>query len=95
MFVLFLFATLFSVAHVPNMPLMFLTFIFAFYMGYLFCKIANLHVIVIIHALLGTLLHRVYELHMKIGIFYGIESQEGHLIRFLVPAVADLIGNRW
>lgn len=93
--VVFLFATLFAAIHLPNIPLMILTFIFAFWFGYLFYSVANLHVIIIIHAFLGTLLHRVYELHMKIGIFYGIESQEGYLIRFLIPAIGDLIENRW
>lgn len=93
--VITLFATLFAFYHLPNIPLMILSFFFALALGQLFYKIPNLYVIVIAHALLGTLLHRVYELHMKVGLFYGIESQESFLMRNLIPIVNDIIGNRW
>ena len=78
--------------HLPNLPLMILTFVFAFYLGYLFYEAPNLYIIVIVHALLGTLLHRVYELHMKLGIYFGTE---GYVSRFIIPGANDLIGGRW
>ena len=93
--VVFLFAALFALVHLPNIPLMGLTFIFAFWLGYVFYSVPNLTVIVIVHALLGTLLHRVYELHMKVGLFYGAESGQGYFFRFLIPGIKELIGNRW
>jgi len=93
--VVFSFAFFFSLSHLPNVNLMALSFVFAAYYGYIFYKTPNLYVIVIAHALLGTLLHRVFELHMKIGIFYGMPTQEGHLVRFLIPAINELIGGRW
>ena len=93
--VLLLFSSIFALIHLPNLPLMALTFIFAFWLGYVFYSTPNLYAIVIVHAFLGTLLHRVYELHMKIGLFYGVESHEGHFFRFLIPSFSEIIGHRW
>jgi len=93
--VVVIFAMLFAAVHMPNLPLVSITFIFALWLGYVFYTVANLHAIVIVHAILGTLLHRVYELHMKIGILYGTDPQQVHFTRFLIPAVNDLIGSRW
>ena len=93
--VVLLFSALFSLIHLPNIPLMGLTFLFSFWLGYVFYSTPNLTVIVIVHALLGTLLHRVYELHMKIGMFYGVESHQGYFFRFLIPGIRELISNRW
>ncbi len=90
--VVFIFSLFFSLFHLPNLPLMILTFIFAFWLGYIFYKTPNLYIVIIVHALLGTLLHRVYELHMKIGIFYGTEK---HIIRYTIPIINDIIGGRW
>ncbi|MEA3405728.1 MAG: hypothetical protein U9R28_08320 [Pseudomonadota bacterium] len=93
--VVIIFAVLFATVHMPNLPLVTVTFIFALWLGYVFYTVANLYAIVIVHAILGTLLHRVYELHMKIGILYGTDPQQVHFTRFLIPAVNELIGNRW
>lgn len=93
--VILLFSLLFTLFHLPNIPLMVLSFLFAIALGQLFYKVPNLHVVIIIHAILGTLLHRVYELHMKMGVFYGMESQQGYLMRYLLPIFDELIGNRW
>ncbi len=93
--VLLIFATLFALFHLPNVPLMLLSFIFALTLGHLFYRVPNLYVIVIMHAFLGTLLHRVYELHMKLGVLYGDESQQGYVMRHLIPYVNELIENRW
>lgn len=68
------FAVIFSIFHLPNTPLMALSFIFAFCLGCLFYKVPNLYVVVLVHAVLGTLLHLVYKMHMKVGIFYGFEG---------------------
>lgn len=90
--VVFIFALFFALFHLPNVPLMILTFVFAFYLGYIFYETPNLYIVVIVHALLGTLLHRVYELDIKIGVYYGTE---GHIFRFIIPMINDLIGGRW
>ncbi len=75
------FAIIFTIFHLPNIPVMILTFIFAFWLGYQFYKIPNLAVVVIVHAFLGTLLHFIYELHMKVGVFYGFE---GNIIKTFI-----------
>jgi len=93
--VITLFATLFTLYHLPNIPLMVLSFFFALAFGQLFYKIPNLYVVVIAHAFLGTLLHQVYELHMRMGSFYGADTPQSLLMRNLLPFVDEIIGNRW
>ncbi len=89
------FSLLFALVHLPNTPLMALSFAFAFVFGHLFCRTPNLAVIIAAHALLGTLLHRIYELNMTAGIFYGAPPHSRYLLRHLIPLLNEIIGNRW
>lgn len=95
--VLIIFATTFMLVHLPNIPVMILSFSFALFSGYIFYRNPNIHAIVIVHATLGTLLYIVYKLYMKIGPFYGGESEhlKGYLIRYLIPHLNDLLSNLW
>lgn len=95
---LVLFAVLFALSHLPNPSLMLMSGIFAFVAGWIFYDTnkRNLLLIVLMHASLGTILHRVYRLNMKIGVFYpeGFHGKE-HIARELIPYVKELIGNMW
>ena len=43
------------------------------------------------HAIIGTALHRVLEMHMRIGPFYW--ESDKYVYRTLFPALRELIGN--
>jgi len=87
-----IFSLLFSLSHYPNFKLIILTFFFAVLLGYTFIKKRNLFWIIIIHTIMGTYLHRIYQMHMKIGILYGTEES---FFRKTIPGVENLIGNLW
>jgi len=84
--ILLFFSTVFFLFHFPNIPLMFLTFIFAFILGGHYYRNPNLYVIILVHSILGTLLNKVYMLHMKIGIFYGTKGPWGPLVHYLLSS---------
>lgn len=87
-------AILFMMYHYPNTPLMILSFCFAFIAGYRFYNYPNLFAVVTAHAILGTLLHRVNELHMKIGPLYELENNSS-IIRFLIPPINAYLDHLW
>ena len=84
-------AILFSLFHLPNWPLMIVVFILGFSMAYIFYHSPNLILAVLSHAIIGTLLHRVLEMHMRIGPFYW--ESDKYMYRTLFPALRTLIGN--
>lgn len=58
-----------------------------------FYRTPNFFLLVCTHAILGTLLHRVYELSMRVGPFYY--NPDKYILRELFPPLAKLIGNLW
>ncbi|PID47439.1 MAG: hypothetical protein CR967_04375 [Proteobacteria bacterium] len=86
---------LFAVFHYPNWTLAFLCFCFAMVIGWVYYSKPNIFLITIIHATLGTLLHRVYQLHMKILFTYGHQEPHYSFFRKLTPWIEQLIDNRW
>ena len=89
------FTLLFSLFHLPNTELMGITVFFSFWLGWIFYEHPNLFLIVITHALLGTMLHRIYQLHMKLGVYYGTYGEGDHFFRNYIPILQHLIENRW
>ena len=82
-------------SHYPNWPLAFFSSVFAFCIGWIFYTHPNLFLVVIMHAFFGTMLHRIYQLHMKFGIFYANYDSQAHFFRKLIPGLEMLIGSRW
>ena len=84
-------AVFFSLCHAPNPPLMLLALVggacwfWAYYMH------PNLFALALSHAVLGTMLHRIVQLHTRIGPFYGNRSR--HIWCDLLPFVERWIGN--
>ncbi len=89
-----IFSFIFMLFHLPNIPLMILSYFFAFVMGYYFYTYRNIYVIIPIHAILGTSLYIIYQLPMKIGSCYKI-GKGCHFMRNLIPQINDLIGSLW
>lgn len=83
----------FSLMHAPNVPVMLVTLVLTPPVLWQYFKTPNLFLLIGTHAVLGTLLHRVYELPMRIGPFYT--SPDRYIIRELFPIVARIIGNSW
>ena len=75
---------LFTLFHLPNWPLMIVVFISGFAIAIIFFYRPNLFLAVLTHAILGTLLHRVIEMHMRIGPFYW--ESDKYVYRTLFPA---------
>ncbi len=90
--VLILFSIMFSLFHYPNYIICIFTFFFAFILGFIFIEKRNIAWIIIIHAILGTFIHRVYQIDMKIGVFYGTNYS---FFRKIIPQIDALIGNLW
>ncbi len=88
-------AAIFGLAHWPNWPLASWTFFFAFGLGWIFYARPNLFLVVMCHAFFGVVLHRIYQLHMKFGLFYGQHGSEAYFIRKIIPGLEMLIGNKW
>lgn len=86
-------AALFSLCHNPNLPLMALTFVAGALWAWLYHTRPNLLALAVSHAIVGTVLHRVVELHMRIGPFYWNPSH--HPVRDVFPFVKPLIGNQF
>jgi hypothetical protein len=83
----------FSLVHMPNIPVMVIVLFFTPVVLFQYFKTPNFFLLVCTHAFLGTLLHRLYDLPMRIGPFYN--SPDRYIIRELFPFVAGLIGNSW
>ena len=81
---------LFSVYHLPNLPLVALTFGFGSAVAWIYYAYPNLALAVGCHTLVGTLLHRVLGLHMRIGPFYW--EPDRYILRTLFPPLRDWIG---
>jgi len=87
------YALLFSVCHLPNAPLMIATLVYGFIAAWIFYATPNLVVAACCHAGLGTLLHRIYELNMRIGPFYY--DSELHVFRTVFPFIGRMIGQMY
>ncbi|MDZ4198590.1 MAG: hypothetical protein U1E27_04800 [Kiritimatiellia bacterium] len=84
---------IFAAFHLPNPPLMILTFLMGSSMIWISYTTPNLVVMAGCHALLGTILHRVVQIHMRIGPFY--HRPDVYAIRHFIPGVKELIGDRF
>lgn len=83
----------FSLVHTPNIGVMVVSVLFTPFVLWHYFKTPNFFMLVTTHTILGTLLHRVYELSMRIGPFYN--HPDTYVIRELFPPLARLIGNSW
>jgi len=83
-------ASLFSLFHLPNWPMMILTMIIGTVFTWHYYIHRNLFLMVCSQAIIGTLLHRVLEINMRIGPFYW--DTDTYVIRKIVPGMAELIG---
>ncbi|MDX1642463.1 MAG: CPBP family glutamic-type intramembrane protease, partial [Balneolaceae bacterium] len=91
LFVVVLTATLFSLFHIPNVALMACTFFAGICWAWIFYKRPNILLMGISHAILGTILHQVVQLHMRIGPFY--ENSDLYVLREVIPGLKKLIGD--
>lgn len=83
----------FSLIHMPNYPVVAITLVFTPVILWQYFKTPNFLMLILTHAILGTLLHRVYQLPMRIGPFY--ENPDRYIIRELFPIIGKIIGNSW
>lgn len=86
-------ATIFSLVHAPNQPLMLFTFFAGMAWSFLFYRRPNVLLTGLSHAFLGTLLHEFLLLYMRIGPFY--HNPELRIFRVVIPGLAELIGKRF
>jgi hypothetical protein len=84
-------AVIFAGLHLPNLPLTALVLAAGFCWALIFYQHPNVLLLGISHAVLGTILHRVVQLYMRIGPFYS--DVDGYVLRTVVPGVAQLIGD--
>lgn len=85
--------SIFSLMHMPNLPLMGITALITPVIFWQFYQTPNFFLLVCTHSILGTLLHRVYELPMRVGPFYTLPDQ--YLLREVFPLLGRIIGNAW
>ena len=86
-----LLGALFCIYHFPNPALMAISLIAGFSAAWIYDAYPNLLLVVCCHALLGTLLHRVLEMHMRVGPFYW--NSKAYIFRNLVPITKEWIGD--
>lgn len=86
-------ACLFSLAHVPNVPLMAVSLMAGLALSWIYYARPNLMLMGLAHALLGTMLHQFTGMFMRIGPFY--HHPDYHVIRVVVPGLAALIGKHF
>jgi hypothetical protein len=84
-------ASLFAASHLPNPPLMALTFICGLGWSRLYYTRPNLILLALSHATLGTIVHRVLQISTRVGPFYSHPDQ--HLIQHLIPGLRAVFGN--
>lgn len=89
--VIFLTTTIFSLFHIPNIALMACTFLTGIFWAWIFYTRPNILLMGLSHAILGTILHQVVKLHMRIGPFY--ENPDLYVLREVVPGLKKLIGD--
>ena len=82
---------LFSSYHFPNPLMMALALLFGSVVAWIYYAHPNLVLAVGCHALVGTLLHRVLGLHMRIGPFYW--DRDTYILRTLFPPLREWIGD--
>ncbi len=88
-----LITSVFTLVHLPNLPLMGITMVITPLVLWQYYLTPNFFLLVCTHSILGTLLHQVYRLPMRIGPFYTHPDQ--YLIRELFPLIGRIIGNAW
>ncbi|MFU8779599.1 MAG: lysostaphin resistance A-like protein [Kiritimatiellia bacterium] len=81
----------FAAFHLPNPLLMAVTAIAGFFWAWIFYRYPNLLLLALSHAVLGNLLHRVVQVHMRTGPFYG--QPDRHVIRHIIPGLRGIIGD--
>jgi len=84
-------AGIFALYHAPNAPLMGVALPAGFAWAWLYYRRPNLLLHGISHAVVGTLLNRVVQLHMRVGPFY--ERPDLYVLRTVIPGVRRLIGD--
>lgn len=84
-------AAIFSLYHIPNTELMVCTLFAGFGWAWIFYYRPNILLMGVSHAILGTILHQVVKLHMRIGPFYN--NPDLYVIREVVPGLKKLIGD--
>jgi hypothetical protein len=84
-------ALLFALFHFPNPPLMGFVLLFEFALCWVALSWPNLLLAVLCHAWLGTLLHRIALVPMRIGPFYWEPNL--YVYRTLFPFLHEWIGN--
>ena len=84
---------IFCVLHAPNPPLMAAALSGGAAFAWLYCRTPNFFVVVLCHAWIGTLLHRLAGVCMRTGPFYW--KRDGHVMRVLFPPLKHWIGNLW
>ena len=84
-------ALLIAAYHIPNPPMMVIVSIFGFGLAWIFYARPNLLLAVLCHAWLGTLLHRVVLLPMRVGPFYWMPDR--YVYRTLFPFIRQWIGD--
>ncbi|MCX7717573.1 MAG: CPBP family glutamic-type intramembrane protease [Candidatus Sumerlaeaceae bacterium] len=90
--VVLLTAGLFSVAHAPNLLMMVLTFLAGILWGWHFWAQRNLLVLAASHAFLGTIIHQVLMLNMRVGPAYW-EPHRFYANRVLFPFISHWMGS--
>jgi membrane protease YdiL (CAAX protease family) len=89
--VIFIVALIFSLYHIPNPELMAITFAAGLVWAWIFYRRPNIFLMGLSHAILGTVLHQVVKMHMRIGPFYN--NPDLYIIREVVPGLKKLIGD--
>lgn len=84
-------ALVFALGHLPNLPLMLVALVWASLIVPAWRRTPNLWVLVVCHATLGTLLHRVLGLNMRVG--PGYLNPSSHFLRKLLPLLSDFMGS--
>ena len=87
----FLTAAIFSIFHHPNTPLMVITFLGGLIWAWLFYEKPNILLMGVSHAIIGTILSQVVQMHTRIGPFYN--NPDHYFIREVVPGLKQLIGD--
>ncbi len=84
-------SAIFASYHLPNAMLIGFAFFSGCCWSWIFYKKPNILLLGISHALLGTILHRVVQLPMRIGPFY--ENPDLYILRTVFPGLDGFIGN--
>ncbi|MBC7986900.1 MAG: CPBP family intramembrane metalloprotease, partial [Sphingomonadaceae bacterium] len=86
-------ALIFAAAHAPNPALIAITLGGGFAWALIFYRRPNILLLALSHAILGTILHRVIQLHMRIGPFYA--DPDSYILRTAIPGLSEMIGPRF